>query len=150
MVVALAVAVCLPTSTTATGESATVTGAAGATFTQAASFASVSLQSLELGTGVFIESDGTASGVYSAVLTGKSLLGQAQQITIDGRVLRGEMHSDGRAYFSGTATVNLGNGTPSLPSVPFSVSATGDSISLTIGSTTLPVAQVNSGNVSVE
>jgi hypothetical protein len=97
---------------------------------------------------VFIEPDGSASGVYSAVLTGQSLLGQ-QQITIDGNVLRGDVAPDGRVYFSGIATVNLGDGTPALPGVPFSFSTASNSVRLTVGSTTLPAVQVDSGDISL-
>jgi hypothetical protein len=97
---------------------------------------------------VFIEPDGSAFGVYNAVLTGETLLGQ-RQITIDGNVLRGDVAPDGRVYFSGIATVNLGDGTPSLSGVPFSVSTANNSVRLTLGSTTLPAIQVNSGDITI-
>jgi len=73
-----------PARTTAANGDVTVTGAATATFAQGAVLGSVALKTLEVGTGVFIGPDGAANGVYSAVLTGRSLLGQSQQITIDG------------------------------------------------------------------
>ena len=44
----------------------------------------------------------------------------ARQIAIDGQVLRGAVTPDGHAHFSGTATVNFGDGTPSLSGVPLS------------------------------
>ena len=150
LVVGFVAVVCGPARTTATNESVTVTGAALATFAQGATLGSIAVKSLELGTGVFIEPDGTASGVYSAVLTGKSLLGQSQQVTIDGKVLSGEVAPDGRIYFNGIARVVLGDGTPALSGVPFSVSTTGSSMSLSIGSTALPEAQVASGTISID
>jgi hypothetical protein len=148
IVIGLAAAVYAPAPATAACDCGTVTGAARATFAQGATYGSVALKSLELGTGVFIEPDGSAFGVYNAVLTGESLLGQ-RQITIDGNVLRGDVAPDGRVYFSGIATVNLGDGTPSLSGVPFSVSTANNSVRLTLGSTTLPQIQVNSGDITI-
>jgi hypothetical protein len=139
-----------PTQTTAAGESGTVTGAARAAFVAGAALGSVALSSLDLGTGMFIEPDGAGTGVFSAVLTGRSALGQARQITIDGEVLRGALTPDGHANFSGTATVNFGDGTPSLAGVPFSVSSRSDSLGLTINSTTLPAALVIDGAIIFE
>jgi hypothetical protein len=54
-------------------------------------------------------------------------LGQPQQITVEGNALRGAIAPDGRAYFSGVATIDLGNGTATLAGVPFSVTTTADS-----------------------
>lgn len=150
LVLGLVVVVWAPAPATAACDCGTVTGAARATFAQGAVLGLVSLKSLELGTGVFIEPDGSATGVYSAVLTGKSLLGQEQLITIVGNVMRGEVTPDGRAHFNGIATVDLGDGTPSLSGVPFSVSTAENTVSLTVGSTTLPLAQVTSGSVGVD
>jgi hypothetical protein len=149
LVVGLLAVVGAPPRTTATTDSITVTGAATAAFAQGAALGSVAVKTLKLGTGVFIEPDGTASGVYSAVLTGKSLLGRSQEITLDGTVLHGEVAPDGRVYFNGVATINLGDGTPSVSGVPFSVSTVGDSVSLAIDSTALPAAQLSSGNISI-
>ena len=139
-----------PTPSTAASESGTVTGAARATFTTGAALGSVALSSLDIGTGTFIGPDGSGNGVFSAVLTGRSPLGQTRQITIDGEVLQGALTPDGRALFSGTATVNFGDGTPSLAGVPFSVSSTADSLGLTINSTRLPAARVTNGTISIE
>lgn len=149
LVLGLVAVVYAPAPATAACECGTVTGAARATFAQGATLGSISLNSLELGTGVFVESDGSATGVYSAVVTGKSLLGQSQQITVDGKVLRGEVTPDGSAYLSGIATVNLGDGTPSLSGLPFSVSTTGDSVRLTFASTALPSAQLAAGDITI-
>jgi len=83
------------------------------------------------------------------VLTGRSLLGQSQQITIDGKVLSGEVAPDGRVYFNGIATINLGNGTPSISGVPFNVSTMGNSMSLAIDAATLPAVQLDSGDIAI-
>jgi len=140
----------LPNRTAAASESGTVTSAASGAFASGAVLNSVVLSSLDLGTGVFIEADGTASGVFNAVLAGHSVLGVPQQITVDGNVKRGAIAPDGRAYLSGLATVNFGNGMPALSGVPFSATTTASSLVLAIGATTLPAAHLTEGTVSIQ
>ena len=126
-----------------------VTGAARGLFGAGAALGAVALQGVELGTGVFIEADGSASGTFHAVLQGSSL-GVPRQITVEGKVSEGSVGSDGRATFSGTASLDLGDGAPSLPGVAFRVNAGSDGLVLTIDSTTLPAAGLTSGAVTVE
>ena len=137
-----------PTTTTASTETGTVTGAAQGIFPAGAALGAVTLESLDLGTGVFIESDGSATGVFHSVLAGRSLLGP-RQITVEGNVSQGAVTSDGRGNFSGIATIDLGDGT-SLPGTAFTVTLSADSVVLTIGSTTLPAAGLSSGAVTIE
>jgi hypothetical protein len=137
-------------TTTAAGESGTVTGAARATFGAGAALGSIALSSLDVGTGMFIEPDGTGTGVFSAVLNGRSPLGLARQITIEGEVLQGAVTPDGRALFSGTATINLGDGTPALLGVPFNVTTTANSVKLALDSTMLPAAQLVDGTINIQ
>ncbi len=137
-------------TTTAAAESGTVTGAARATFGPGAALGSVALSSLDFGAGIFIEPDGSGTGVFSAVLNGRSSLGQARQIAIDGEVLRSALTPDGRALFSGTATVNLGDGTPTLSGVPFNVTTTANSVRLALDSTMLPAAQLVGGTLNIQ
>jgi hypothetical protein len=136
--------------TNAAGEEATVTAAARGVFGAGAALNSVSVQNFDLGTGVFIGPDGSASGPINVVLYGRSVLGQAQQIIIDGTADRGAVGPNGRAYFSGLATINLGAGTPLVANVPFTVNAADNSLVLTINSTALPIAGITAGTVSVE
>ena len=135
--------------TTTVGER-NVAGAAKATFGPGATLGTCLVKNLEFGTGAFIQPDGSASGVYSAVLNGKSLLGQALQIKIEGNVLQGEVMPNGQTFLSGIASVNLGDGTPTLSGIPFSVMMVDNTLRLSILSTTLPTAQVTSGVISVE
>jgi len=137
-----------PVANTASAEDSSVTGTAQGVFPAGAAFQAVTLESLDLGTGVFIESDGSATGVFHSVLAGHSLLGP-RQITVEGNVSQGALTSDGRGSFSGTATVDLGDGT-SLPGVPFAVTLSVDSMVLTVGSTILPAASLTSGAVAIE
>ena len=55
------------------------------------------------------------------MLLGTSLLGAAQNITVEGEVSSGSVAADGSATFSGTATVDMGGGTLPLTGVPFAV-----------------------------
>jgi hypothetical protein len=140
----------VPNLTIAAGESGTVTAAARGSFASKAAFRSVTLSAIDVGSGVFVEPDGSATGPFSAVLAGSSLLGQAQQITVDGNALQGAIAPNGRAYFSGVATIDLGNGTPPLAGVPFNVTTTTDSLLLSLDSTALPAMRVTAGTISVE
>jgi hypothetical protein len=126
-----------------------VTGAAKGLFGAGAALGPVALQGVELGTGVFIEADGSASGTFHAVLHGSSL-GLAREITVEGKASEGSVGSDGRATFSGTASLDLGDGGPPLPGVAFTVTAGADGLVLAIDSTTLPAAGLTSGAVSID
>jgi hypothetical protein len=55
-----------------------------------------------------------------------------------------------RATFSGTASLDFGDGTPPLPGVAFSVIAGADGLVLAIDSTTLPAAGLAQGAITVE
>ena len=134
----------------AASESGTVTGAARTTFTSAASLNSIALNGFDVGMGVFIEPNGSASGTFNAVLLGRSLLGLPLQITIDGIVFEGAITPDSRVFINGIATVSPGTGLPLLKGVPFRVTKAANSLQLTIGSTVLPVAQLTAGTISVE
>src|SRR2546428_338685 len=103
----------------AAAQDAGVTGAAEATFPDGATFNGIPLRGLTLGQGLFIAQDGSATGQFQAVLLGTSLLGAAQNITVEGEVRGGSVGADGSATFSGTATVDMGDGTLPLSGVPF-------------------------------
>src|SRR5207249_2997739 len=83
-----------------------------------------------LGQGVFIARDGSAAGQFQAVLLGTSLLGAPQDVVVEGQVGSGSVAGDGSTTFSGTATVNMGDGTLPLPGVPFTVTASPGSLAL--------------------
>ncbi len=133
----------------ADSDARSVTGAGKGLFGDGAALGAVALQGVELGTGVFIEADGSASGTFHAVLQGNSL-GVAREITVEGKVSAGSVASDGRATFNGTASLDLGDGAPALPGVAFSVTAGADGLVLAIDSTTLPAAGLASGAVTIE
>lgn len=136
-------------SEAATAGEETMTGAGRATFAPGASFSGVALSGVAFGTGAFVEPDGSATGTFGALLTGRSLLGQPREITVDGNVLQGAL-ANGAGSISGIATINLGDGTPSLPGVPFTVTTTADGLVLTLNSTALPVARLTTGAIAIE
>ena len=73
-----------------------------------------------------------------------------QEVTVEGEVRNGPLAADGSATFSGTATVDMGDGTPALPGVPFSVTASAGSLGLILNAVTLPTATVTAGSITVK
>lgn len=126
-----------------------VTGAATTLFAAGAELGAVALDGMQIGTGVFIEADGSASGTFHAVLRGSSL-DSPREITLEGKVSEGSVGDEGRATFSGIASLDLGDGTPPLPSVAFMVTAEAGGIALVIDSTPLPAATLTGGAISIE
>jgi len=131
-------------------QDAGVTGAAEATFPDGAAFNGIPLKGLTLGQGMFIASGGSATGQFQAVLLGTSPLGTAQNITVEGEVSSGSAAADGSATFSGTASVDMGDGTPALPGVPFIVTVSAGSLGLTLNAVALPTATVSAGSIAVK
>ena len=127
-----------------------VTGAAEATFPNGATFNGISLKGLTLGQGLFIGQDGSATGQFQAVLLGTSPLGTPQNVTVEGEVSGGAVAADGSASFSGTATVDMGDGTLPLPGVPFTVTAAAGSLGLILNAVALPTATISAGTVTVK
>jgi hypothetical protein len=126
-----------------------VTGAAEATLPDGASFNGLSLKGLRLGQGIFIGQDGSATGQFQAVLQGTSALGSAQEVVVEGEVSDGSA-GGGTATFSGTATVSMGDGTPSLTGVPFTVTASAGSLGLVLNGAALPTATITAGSIAMQ
>src|SRR5688572_17476151 len=143
----------LATLTTASvvgySDARSVTAAGTGLFETGATLGGVALQGVRLGTGVFIEADGSASGTFHAVLQG-SALGISRELTVEGKVDAGSVSADGRATFSGTASFDFGDGTPPLPAVTFRVTAAPDGVVLAIDSTTLPATALTAGAITIE
>ena len=134
----------------AAAQDAGVTGAAEAAFPNGAAFNGVSLKGLTLGQGMYIAQDGSATGQFQAVLLGTSPLGTPQNVTVEGEVGGGSVGADGSATFSGTATVDMGDGTLPLPGVPFTVTASAGSLGLILNAVALPTATVTAGSITVK
>lgn len=123
-------------------------GTGAGVFPAGALFAGISLNGLEFGLGVLTAPDGAASGALHAVLHGTSPLGQSQPVSVDGNINSGGVAGIGS--FSGTATVNLGDGTVSLSGVPFQVSVSPDGLQLTLDAILLPAVALSSGAIAIE
>jgi hypothetical protein len=139
-----------PTQVIAEAEPSSVTGAAEGLFGAGAAMAGVKLDGLQLGTGVFINANGVAAGAFHAVLLGISLLGQPQEIAVDGKVSAGAVAADGSASFSGSAIVNMGDGSVPLPGVPFRVIASTGILHLILDATNLSPATLTAGSITIE
>ena len=127
-----------------------VTGAATALFPAGAELGPVSLSGLEVGTGVLVDPNGSATGAFHAVLHGTAVGGAAQQITLEGKALDGSGDANGTVTFSGTGTLDFGDGTAPFPAIQFSVTATGEGLTVAIDGAPLPAAAVNTGAITVE
>jgi hypothetical protein len=126
-----------------------VTGAGEAAFPDGVTFNGVSLLGLELGQSLFIAADGSATGQFHAVLRGTSVLGLAQDITVQGKVSGGTAGS-GSVSFGGTATVDLGDGTVPLLDVPFTATASTGSLQLVLDAASLPAVTLTAGSITIK
>lgn len=132
----------------------TVTAAAKGSFPSGTTYNGVPLSSVQFGTGVEIPGDTSATGEFQATLLGTSTNGQPQNIVIEGKASSGSSGA-GTATFSGTCSVNMGDGSTPSQNVPFTVTITTDSagsgtLALTLGTTKLPTATVNEGSITIE
>ncbi len=147
----LAAAIALSAQAVLAQSATSVTGAGSALFKSAALFNGVSLTDLKFGMGVPLATDGTAGGDFESTLRG-SASGQPQTITVEGKPTAGSGRTGGATTFSGTCRVNMGNGTPTQTGVPFTLTVvpTGKgSLTLTLGGTNLPAANINAGSITV-
>jgi len=149
--------------TLAQSQQTTVTGAGAGVYPAGTTIKSsslsalkgVTLTSLTFGMGVALPGDGTANGTFESTLIGTSAKGQPRNIVIEGSPSSGSSQAGGAANYAGTCTVNPGDGTPTLTGVPFTVTVAklpngAWGLTLTLGTTGLPVATVTSGSVTVK
>jgi hypothetical protein len=146
--IALAALIVAPARLVGQSDGRSVAGAAGGRFEAGAMLGAIPVSGLELGTGALIEPDGSAVGVFHAVLNA-SVLGQPRQLTLEGKITQGTMSGDGSASVSGTGTLDLGDGTAPVPIGYLNVAVGTNSLVLSIDSATLPV-QLTNGSVTVE
>jgi hypothetical protein len=154
--IALAVAavLVLPSATFATRSETAVTAAGSGTYPAGSTYKSVTLSGLRMGFGVAIPGDGSAQGQFDATLTGTSSAGQPQTVTITGSVSGGTRATATTATFSGTCTVDMGDGSTPSTDVPFSATVTSDgsekgTIALTLGASKLSIATITDGTLSL-
>lgn len=131
-----------------------VTVGAGGIFPAGTTFSGVPINGLQSGYGVEVTSTGSGLGQFSTVLLGVTTLGAPQNIVVTGKATSGSRTAANIATFSGTCTIDLGNGSAPLLGVPFVATITTNSsdlgtIGLTLGLSTLPAATVNQGSMSI-
>jgi hypothetical protein len=146
MVVLLGTAL-LPAS--AFAQNTGVAGAGAASLPANTLLSGVPVNGLNFGMGTIIPGDGTADGQFQARLLGTNALGQPQNIEVLGDATSGTLGT-GTRTFSGTATVDMGDGTAPLSNVPFTVTASASSLLLTLGITSLPAAALTAGNIAIK
>jgi hypothetical protein len=126
-----------------------VVGAGAASLPANTLLSGVPLSGLFFGMGVVVPGDTTADGQFQARLLGTNILGQPQNIEVQGDATSGTLGTDTRT-FSGTATVDMGDGTAPLSNVPFTVTASATSLLLILGATSLPAATLTAGNIAIK
>jgi hypothetical protein len=77
----------------------------------------------QFGIGVTIRADGSAQGHFLCLMAGRSDILGLPIMAVQGQVTEGSDNSDGSVTFSGSGTVNLGNG-QIFTGVPFTVTVT--------------------------
>lgn len=133
----------------------TVSVGAGGIYPAGTTFNGVPINGLQSGYGVEIASGGSAIGQFCTILLGINALGLEQNIRIEGKATSGSKTAGNVASFSGTCTVDMGDGTPATPGVPFTATITTGAnsqgtIGLVIGLTALANAVVDEGSMTIE
>jgi len=150
----IAVAILCPAPAAAQTETF-VTGAGAGVFPPGAVYLGLPLSTLSLGQGLGVGGASWAEGQFQVTLTGTNILGLEQNIVVEGKATASIPAVPGTANFSGMSTVDPGDGTPPLPAVPFiavvvaNPDGTG-TLTLSLGNTNLPAADINEGNLRVQ
>jgi hypothetical protein len=132
------------------------TSAADGSYPAGTLFNGVAISSIDIGTGVLLGSDGVAEGHISIDLAGPNIpVTGPQTISVQALITGGSRPASNVATLTGTASVDMGNGTPALTGVPVVVTITTDAngkgtVGLVIGATTLPTAPITDGSLSID
>jgi hypothetical protein len=139
----------------ALAQATSVAGAGNGVFPSGAVWQGIPLSGLRFGTGVSLGASGAAKGNFETTIAGATVAGVTRKILVNGKATSGSSPAGGPATFSGLCSLDMGDGTPPLASVPFSVivtkSATGSpTLALTVNSQPLPLATVTRGGVGIK
>jgi hypothetical protein len=126
-----------------------VTGSGTATFNSATAYNGVALSALDFGTGLEVPGDTSASGNFHITLQGTD-----RSIEVDCRVSAGSIAANNTATFSGTCTVDMGDGSAPSTGVTFTVVAVPDggnkgTLTLTLGPSKLAAAAIQDGILTI-
>jgi len=127
-----------------------VTGVGTALFPLGTIFNGLPLTGLQFGLGAFIPGDSSATGQFQLTLLGISLLGISLNIELDGQVTNGMLNPDGSRTVSGTATLDMGDGSLPLVNVPFGATANAAAIVLSIENINLPAVPLSAGSIIIQ
>lgn len=128
---------------------ADVAGAGAAPFPAGTTFNLVTLQGLQLGLGATASPEGAVIGDVHLTLVGTSALGVRRDILYDAKVHSLSV-SDGTATLVGAGTLDTGDGTAPLVSVPFTMTATVGTVLLMLGTTSLPEVNLSQGDITIK
>lgn len=126
-----------------------VTAAATGAFPADTTFQGIPVTGSTLAFGVLIGAGGSAEGDLLIVLAGTSLLGTAQEITLEGTVVGGSLNGPGNVTFSGSGALDLGDGAVPV-TVPFVVTTTTTGLQVAIADTALPTQTLTSGSIYID
>jgi hypothetical protein len=153
----LALAMAVGTSGQASAAEPTyVSAGAGGVYPAGTSFSGVDVQGLQLAVGSEVGSDGSGLGNFTAVLLGVSVTGEVRPISVQGQVTAGVRNAVNVAVLTGTASLDLADGLPPAPDIPFTATLVGDpatrqgTVALVIGSAQLPTLTLNEGSLSIQ
>ena len=131
------------------------TAGAGGVYPPGTNFTGVDVKALQLAFGAEVNPDGSGLGNLTAVLLGTSALGLEQNIVIKAEVTGGTRNAVNVAVLTGTATIDLGDGTPAVGGVPFTATLTSADLNLGVvglaltGFSALPDATLNAGSLAI-
>jgi hypothetical protein len=132
-----------------------VTGAGGGIYPPNTVYNNVPLSGLQFGYGVNLLTIGTVFGRVNITLLGTTALGAAQSIEVEGKATAGSATVGSTATVSGTASVDMGDGTAPLLNVPFTLTVVTNAdaqgtLTLVLGTTNLPAATINEGTTTIQ
>lgn len=137
-----------------TQDATALAGAGSGIFPSGTLFNGVPVSGLRFGDGVDMSVNGPAVGDLELTLLGTSVLGQLQLITVEATATAGFVPVCGVAEVSGVCSVDLGDGTLPITGLPFMMRHDADpegqgSLTLVIGTTSLPPAMIDQGRISL-
>jgi hypothetical protein len=142
--------------TAAAADPTYVTAGAGGTYPTGTTFSGLDVQGVELAVGSTIGADGSGLGNFTAVLRAATATGVFQPVSVEGRITSGARNAANVAVVTGLASLDMGDGLPAAPDIPFTATLVRDpataqgTVALVIGSAELPAAALNEGSVSIQ
>jgi hypothetical protein len=125
-------------------------GAGAGIFPGGANYATVELAGGSFGLSALLYNTGAAKGDVYAQLNGSSLIGLDQSITVIAQLTTGTLNPDGSVTLNGTASIDMGDGTPESTGIAFVAVASATGIQMTLGASALPTLPKSDGWIIIE